>query len=110
MLKLISTVALAATLAAGAAQAQPPATATDRTDTYSLSVHVADLNLATPSGLATFRGRVRAAAAQACGDPTAVPLFEAMDIVQCRAGFIRSAEGRLAMALNRQDTVVAGTR
>jgi UrcA family protein len=106
MLKLTSTVAVAASLAAGAAQAQTP----DAADTYRVSVRQADLNLASPSGLATFRGRVRAAASQACGDGKVAPLLEATQIAQCRAGFVRAAEARVSVALARQDTVVAGTR
>jgi UrcA family protein len=107
MFKLFTAVALAATLAAGAAQAQTPA---DGADTYSVTVRSADLNLASAEGIATFRGRVRAAAAHACGDAKVTPLLEATQIAQCRAGFERSAEGRVSIALARQDTVVAGTR
>jgi UrcA family protein len=109
MLKLISIAALAATLSTGAAQAQSPAAA-EGADTYRVSVRQADLNLASASGLATFRGRVRAAASQACGDGKVAPLIEATQIAQCRAGFVRNAEARVSVALARQDTVVAGTR
>jgi UrcA family protein len=98
MLKLFTAAALAASLAADAA------------DTYSVAVRNADLNLASASGLATFRGRVRAAAAHACGDAKVSPLVEATQIAQCRAGFERSAEGRASLASARQDTAVAGTR
>jgi UrcA family protein len=108
MLKLISSFALAATLAAGAAQAQPAAA--DTADTYSVAVRGADLNLASPSGLATFRGRARGAAVQACGEAKVFPLAEATRIAQCRAGFLRAAEMRLGLALARQDNIVAGTR
>jgi len=108
MLKLFTAAALAASLTAGAAQAQAPAAAAD--DTYSVAVRSADLNLASASGLATFRGRVRAAAAHACGDAKVSPLVEATQIAQCRAGFERSAEGRVSLASIRQDTAVAGTR
>ena len=75
MLKLFTAAALAAAaLTAGAAQAQAPA---DSADTYSVAVRSADLNLASASGVATFRGRVRAAAAHACGDAKVSPLLEA---------------------------------
>jgi UrcA family protein len=63
--KLFTSVALAATFAAGAAQAQAPA---ESGETYSIAVRSADLNLSSADGLATFRGRVRAAASHACGE------------------------------------------
>ncbi|MBV9931997.1 MAG: UrcA family protein [Alphaproteobacteria bacterium] len=105
MLKLIAAAALAATAATAAAQ-----TPGETADTYSVAVRSADLNLASASGLATFRGRVRAAAAHACGDTKVAPLIEATQIAQCRAGFERTADGRVSFALARQDNVVAGTR
>ena len=107
MLKLFTAAALGAALAAGAAQAQAP---TAGADTYSVAVRSGDLNLASPNGVATFRGRVRAAATHACGDLKTAPLIEATQIAQCRAGFERSAEGRVSLAAMRQDTAVAGTR
>jgi UrcA family protein len=107
MLKLFTTVALAATLCAGAAKAQAPA---DAADTYAVAVRSGDLNLASPSGIATFQGRVRAAAAQACGDAKVAPLLEATQIARCRAGFERGAQLRTPLAQARQDTTVAGTR
>jgi len=106
MLKLITVAALAAAFAGTASEAQGPATA----GTYSVAIRSADLNLASPGGLATFRGRVHAAAAQACGDEKVAPLAEATQIAQCRAGFARAADYRVGVALTRQDTVVAGTR
>lgn len=108
MLKRIFMFAVAAGLAAGAAQAQAPDA--EAGDTYRIAVRSADLNLMSPSGLATFHGRVRAAAAQACGEAKVAPLAEATRIAQCRAGFVRAAEGRMSLVLARQDTGVAGTR
>lgn len=107
MLKLFTTVALGAGLCAGAARAQAPA---DAADTYRVAVRSADLNLASPSGIATFEGRVRAAAAQACGDAKVAPLNEATQIAQCRVGFERGARLRVSIAQARTDTTVAGTR
>lgn len=110
MTKLMTAAALAASLfSTGAASAQPAAAGADR-DTYSVAVRHADLNLASPSGLATFRGRVRAAAGQACGDPKVTPVLEATQIARCRAGFVRAAENGVTLALARSDTAVAGTR
>ncbi|HEY0311662.1 MAG TPA: UrcA family protein [Allosphingosinicella sp.] len=106
MLKLINVAALAAAFAGTASEAQGQAAA----GTYSVAIRSGDLNLASPGGLATFRGRVHAGAAQACGDEKVAPLAEATQIAQCRAGFARAAEGRVSLALARQDTAVAGTR
>jgi UrcA family protein len=107
MLKLFPAAALAATLCAGTAAAQAPA---DGADTYTVAVRSVDLNLASASGLATFQGRVRAAATHACGDAKVSPLIEATQIAECRAGFERSAQTRIALARAPQDTAVAGTR
>jgi UrcA family protein len=109
MFKLMTAVALAATLAAGAANAQGTASA-DAGDTYSVAVRSGDLNLATASGLATLRGRVQHVAERTCGAAKVSPLVEALQIAQCRARFMRSAEGRAAVASAQQDTRVAGTR
>lgn len=106
MLKLFTSVAIAATLCAGAARAQAPS---DGADTYKVAVRSADLNLASAGGVATFQGRVRAAATHVCGDAKVSPLLDATQIAECRAGFERSAQIRVARA-TPQDTAVAGTR
>lgn len=108
MLKLISSLVLAAGLAAGAAHAQP--SAADAGDTYRVAVPYGDLNLASPRGQATLRNRIRAAAASVCGDTKVAPLAEASVSAACRAGFIRAAEGRMSLVLAGQDTTVVGTR
>jgi UrcA family protein len=107
MIKLMTSLALAASLAAAAAQAQARANADD---SYVASIPYGDLNLASPAGLATLRGRIRGAAFDVCGRSMVVPLAEAERTARCRAEFIRSAESRVTLVLNRQGDRVAGTR
>jgi UrcA family protein len=109
MFKLMTAVALAATLTAGAANAQGASSA-EGGDTYSVAVRSGDLNLGSAGGLATFRGRVQHVAEQTCGASKVSPLVEATQIAQCRARFLRSAEARATIAAAQQDTRVAGTR
>jgi UrcA family protein len=107
MLKLFSSLPLAASLAASAAQAQAPA---DAADSYRIAVPYGDLNLASPRGLAAFRNRVRGAALSVCGERKVAPLAEASAGAECRADFERAAESRLSLVLTRQDSNAAGTR
>jgi UrcA family protein len=99
-------IALAALLAAGAAQARPAADF----DAPSASIRSGDLNLASPGGLATLRGRVKVAANQLCGIAPALPFGEARAVGACRAQIFRSAERQAMLAMARPDSVVAGTR
>src|SRR4051812_49031752 len=97
-------IALAASLAT-AAYAQPaPAD-----DVFTASVRAGDLNLASPGGLATLRGRVKAVADRYCGVGPSKPLLENAAISRCHAELQRSAASQVALALGR-DTAVAGTR
>jgi UrcA family protein len=84
---------LAAVLAAVPAVAQQPA------DTFTASVQQDDLNLASPAGLATFRGRVKALANRVCGAVPVAPLREAEAVAACRAQLFSSAESQLDLAL-----------
>jgi UrcA family protein len=99
-------IALASLLAATAAQAQPAA----ESETYSASIRSGDLNLATPGGLATFHGRVKAAANQICGTAPVLPFNEARAIGECRAHLFRSADRQVTLAMAKSDDGVAGTR
>ena len=76
------------------------------------SVHHADLNLASAEGVATFRGRVQAAADRACGDRPGLPLVEARAVGACRTAMIRSGEQHLTAQFAAVATVtgVRGTR
>src|SRR4051812_23988869 len=105
MIRYLAPIALAAAFA-GLAQAQPAYA----DDMVSATILAADLNLATPAGLATLRGRVRAAANRLCGIAPILPLDEASAIGRCRAELTRSAEGQLAIASTQRDTAVVGTR
>jgi UrcA family protein len=103
MFRYLASIALAAALV-GAVQVQPAYA----DDTFSSTVRAGDLNLATPDGLATLRGRVRAAANRLCGVAPSLPLDEASAIGRCRAQLARSAEGQIAFA--QRDSAVVGTR
>jgi UrcA family protein len=105
MTKFLVSLALAAGLAT-AAQAQNAAGA----DTFSTTVRAGDLNLASPGGLATFRGRVRAAADHYCGAAPTKPLVENEAVSRCRAELSRSAEMQVSLAMSRIDNAVVGTR
>ena len=103
MTKLVSTAIAAALLcSAGAGHAQPA-------DGRSAAIQTADLNLATPSGLATFHGRVKAAANRICGHVPVAPLEEALAVEQCRDQMFRSAADQLASARSGRSDAL-GTR
>ena len=105
MIRYLAPIAIAASLA-GAAQAQPAY----GDDNFTTIVRAGDLNLATPDGLATLRGRVKAAADRLCGVAPILPLNEASAIDRCHAQLIRSAEAQVSVAMVKTDTAVAGTR
>jgi len=75
-----------------------PAAAQDRSDTFTASVQQDDLNLASPAGLATFRGRVKALANRVCGEVPVAPLREAEAVAACRAQLFRSADSQVNLA------------
>lgn len=102
MIKLISSVAAAALLVPVAAQAAEPNAAPTATIRYD------DLNLSSPSGLATLNGRVKAAANRVCGTVPVSPFNEARAIAACREQMFRSAAVQIALA-TRSDEVL-GTR
>jgi len=101
----LSSILLASLLAAGAAQARPAESAA-----YSASIRSGDLNLATPGGVETFHGRVKAAANRLCGQATGLPFYEARSIGDCRAEIFRSADRQVSLALAGSDSGIAGTR
>ena len=80
----------AALCTAGAAQAKEP--------NPSATIRYGDLNLASPSGVATFRGRVKAAANRLCGTAPAQVIHQARAAADCRAELMRSAEAQIAAA------------
>ncbi|MBV8687996.1 MAG: UrcA family protein [Alphaproteobacteria bacterium] len=109
MKTLFASIALATVLAASAgsaARAQPAG----GEETYTASIRSGDLNLATPGGLATFHGRVKAAANQVCGTAPVLPFNEASAIAACRAQLFRAADRQVSLAMAKPDTLVAGTR
>jgi UrcA family protein len=85
--------------ALAAASAAVPAVAQDRSDTFTAAVQQDDLDLATPAGLATFRGRVKALANRVCGVTPVAPLRDFEAVSACRAELFRSAENQVILAL-----------
>ena len=106
MIKYLSTVAAAAMLAAGPAQAAPA----ESGETYAVRIATGDLDLASPAGQATLHGRISRAADLACGRSPVVPLSQAVAVDSCRASLARSAEARVALTLRSGETRFAGTR
>jgi UrcA family protein len=106
MTRFLASIALAAGLAS-AAQAQP---AGSGADTFTARVRTADLNLASGGGLATLRGRVKAAADRYCGVAPTKPLADNSAIARCHAELARSADAQLSLAMSAGDSAVVGTR
>ncbi|MFN3388939.1 MAG: UrcA family protein [Allosphingosinicella sp.] len=102
MTKLITAAIAGALLVPAAAQAADPSAAP------TASIRYDDLNLASPSGLATFNGRVKAAANRVCGVVPVSPFNEARAIEACRAQMFRSAAIQIALATGAGE--VLGTR
>ena len=96
--------ALLALLAVGV-----PAAAQD-VDTFTASVRQDDLNLASPAGMATFRGRVKALADRVCGVVPVTPIREAGPVAACRAQLYRSADSQVDLALGAAPAQFAGSR
>lgn len=94
-MKNLRTAALAAMAVAGLAAAMPAAA---ERATMSGRVEVADLNLGTPAGQATFRQRVRFATEIACGDSSRTSDMVA-DLDRCRTEMRQDGEAKLAALL-----------
>lgn len=75
----------------------------------STTVRYADLDLASPFGVATFHGRVKAAADRACGRAPLRPFSEASAVAACRDELFRSAAAQLN-ATRTGSAEVLGTR
>jgi UrcA family protein len=105
MNKLFCSVAAAAALAAGSVQAQPAGAG----GAYTASVRYADLNLASAEGLATFRGRVEAAAERTCGHASPSDVDEAQSVKACRAALAQSAAAQIRPFLRTGTAEVLGT-
>ena len=87
-----------------------PAAAQEPGDTFTASVRQDDLNLASPAGIATFRGRVKALADRVCGVVPVTPIREAGPVAACRSQLYRSADSQLDLALAPAPAQFAGSR
>ena len=106
MIKFLVTAALAATLAAGAAQGAPVST----DDTYTVKIRIGDLDLASKAGQATFRGRLNRAADSVCGIMPVGSLAQLEAVDACRTSLMHQARAQTELALRSADTSIAGTR
>jgi UrcA family protein len=107
MTKIASSALIAAAaMLSTAAPAQPASNAAAQ----SASIRHSDLDISTPAGLATFRGRAKAAANRLCGTVEARLFEEAQASANCRAQLMRSAEQQLASSQAAPAGEVAGTR
>lgn len=95
IIRTLTTVAtVAAALASASAIAAP-------TETKSRAVDYADLNLATPAGVATLHHRIAAAISAVCGGfEGGLTLEETMDIEKCRTNARAQADQRVALLLS----------
>ncbi|HEX5184879.1 MAG TPA: UrcA family protein [Allosphingosinicella sp.] len=92
-MKCLATLAsgLALALLPVPALAQPPA----------VTVHVSDLDLATPNGVARLDGRIDRAVARLCGTADPADLDGQAAVATCRAATMKSVSDRRAMLLAR---------
>lgn len=87
-----------------------PAAAQEPGETFTASVRQDDLNLASPAGIATFRGRVKALADRVCGAVPVAPIREAGPVAACRSQLFRSADTQLDLALGSGSAQFGGSR
>ena len=108
MTRCYSSLLLAAAFAANAV----PALAQAAEPLPTAVVRHADLDLGSAGGVATFRGRVKAAANRACGMAPMLPFHEADAVSACRAAVVRSGERQLLgrIAAHSTESDVRGTR
>jgi UrcA family protein len=106
MIRFLATAAIAAMMATGAVQAAPD----DNDDTYRVTIQTGDLDLSSPAGQSTFRGRVSRAADSACGYVPVAPLSQVDMVEGCRLSLARSARVQMELARRSVDTSIAGTR
>ena len=74
---------------------------------YRISVPDGDLNLATPAGVRTLEGRLKAASNAVCGAPRAMGVAEARAGEACRRDVLAVARPQLMLALNGEKGSIA---
>lgn len=105
MKKLVCSAVLASVLFGGAAMEAPVSA-----QGASTVIRYADLNLGNEHGLATLRGRIKAAADRVCGSAPALPAGRAHSVEACRDEVFRSAEAQVSAARSSGIVEVLGTR
>ncbi len=82
-----------------AALAAAPGFAETAESAPSVAVYFGDLDLKTDSGVAALRGRIRRAAAQACGSFDARDLRRIVEVNDCRAVALSDAAPEIELAV-----------
>jgi len=89
---LLTSLALACSIAASPAVAQPGA------EDFSVAISYSDLDVASDAGATILVHRIKARADQFCVGAGDSPLQQLMQAQQCRANFIAAAERKLQFA------------
>ena len=89
---LLTSLALACSVAASPAVAQPGV------EDFSVAISYGDLDVASGIGATSLLHRVKARANQSCVVVGDFPLQQLLQAQKCRAGFIRSAEKKMQLA------------
>lgn len=99
-MKKIVTLAAAAAAAFAGFPANAQSVQLSEDGQYRISIPYTDLNLASPAGVRTLEGRIKAAANVVCGTPRPTSLIEARGIPACRHDVMRVARPQMELALN----------
>ena len=101
---------LSLTIAAIALSASPAAAHSVRfadDGSYRISVPYGDLNLASPAGVETLKGRINAATKAVCGTPRARSVAEARAVQTCRQDVWAAARPKMMLALKGEKGSIA---
>jgi len=74
---------------------------------YRISIPYGDLNLASPAGVRTLEGRLKAASQAVCGGPRVMGVAEARTVGACRRNVLAVARPQLMLALNGEKGSIA---
>lgn len=106
---------LSLTIAAAALSASPAGAHSIRVSddgSYRIAIPYGDLNLASPAGVQTLKGRIKAAAKAVCGTARARSVGEARAVEACRQDVLAAARPKMMLALkgDKGSIALAGSR
>lgn len=78
-------------------------------ETRSISVSYEDLDLSSPSGIATLHGRIQTAAKKVCGRAEVREIADGLDQQRCMAAVSRSTSVQIARAAGGQPMLALNT-